>query len=53
MKTNTTATEETIKIQIASAMDDCGTNEIRVMEMTKVGEKEYNEGIAALAEMWG
>ena len=54
MKMNTTtATEETTKIQIASAMDDCGTNEIRTIEMTKAEEKEYNEGMAKLAEMWG
>ena len=53
MKTNTTTDAETSTIQIASAMDDCGTNEIRSIEMTKAEEKEYNEGMARLAEMWG
>jgi len=33
-------------------MDDCGTNEIRAIEMTKTEEREYNEGMAKLAEMW-
>jgi hypothetical protein len=44
---------ETTQVQIASAMDDCGTNEIRTIEMTKADEKEYNDGMAKLAEMWG
>jgi hypothetical protein len=43
----------TVQVQIASAMDDCGTNEIRTIEMTKAEEREYNEGMAKLAEMWG
>ena len=51
MKANNTT--ETTKVQIASAMDDCGTNEIRAIEMTKAEEKEYNDGMAKLAEMWG
>lgn len=42
-----------VKIQIASAMDDCGTNEIKYVEMTKTQEREYNEGMAKLAEYWG
>jgi len=44
---------ETVQIQIASVMDDCGTNEIRSIEMTKDEQREYNEGMAKLAEMWG
>lgn len=44
---------ETVSVQIASAIDDCGTNEIRSIEMTKSEEREYNEGMALLAEHWG
>jgi len=52
-KTIHTTTDNTVQVQIASAMDDCGTNEIRTIEMTKAEEREYNEGMAKLAEMWG
>lgn len=52
-KMKTQPTTDIVKIQIASAMDDCGTNEIRSIEMTKDEEKEYNDGMARLAEMWG
>ena len=52
MKTIKTAAE-TVTVQIASAMDDCGTNEIRTVEMTKAEHAEYNDGMARLAEMWG
>ena len=53
MNPTTTATQKTVTIQISSAMDDCGTNKIFTIEMTKIEEKEYNEGMAKLAEMWG
>jgi hypothetical protein len=53
MKTIRTTTDNTVQVQIASAMDDCGTNEIRTMEMTKAEELEYNEGMAKIAEAWG
>ena len=53
MKTIRITTDNPAQVQIASAMDDCGTNEIRTMEMTKAEEREYNEGMAKLAEMWG
>ena len=52
MKTAKTAAE-TVTVQIASVMDDCGTNEIRTVEMTKAEQAEYNDGMARLAEMWG
>ena len=52
MKTTTTSAE-IITVQIASAMDDCGTNEIRTVERTKAEESAYNDGMARLAEMWG
>ena len=53
MTTIRTTTDNTAQVQIASAMDDCGTNEILTIEMTKAEEREYNEGMAKLAEMWG
>lgn len=50
MKTNTD--KETVTIQIASVMDDCGTGKILTATITKQEEKEYNDGMAKMAE-WG
>ena len=44
---------EIVNVQIASVIDDCGTNQIRTIQMTKSEERDYNEGMAKLAEMWG
>ena len=53
MKTNNNTAAQITAVEIASAMDDCGTNEIRSVEMTKAEQSEYNDGMARLAEMWG
>ena len=40
-------------VQTASVMDDCGTGQIVGQYMTPAQEREYNDGMARMAEMFG
>lgn len=39
------------EVVIAVVMDDCGTGGRSVMHLTPAEEREYNEGMARMAEM--